>query len=246
MDLRRIAGIAGLVTAALFILTIVLTFAAGAPPALDDPAQKVSRYYQDNRSMLQLTGIIGFLTQFTIPLWFIPIYRWIRDRSWSRGATGAASTGTADEEAGTWVTVALAGFIATGAIAAVQTGIATALASGIEDELGGSEPTVTALFDLYNGLSAAIGALVAVFAVGLAFAARGSDFFPSWASPVLLVTTVLSLISIFAPFTEADFLGILGLVAFVLLIVVIIGSSLRLLGGARTTTTGTPTTGTTT
>lgn len=252
MDLRRIAGWAGLVSAVLFIISLVLTFSAGAPPALDDPAQKVTQYYQDNRSMLQLNGIIGFSTLFLIPLWFVPIYRWIRDRSWATGAGTPATAATADEEAGTWATIALTGFIATGAIVGVQTGVAGAIASGIEDELGGSDPTVTALFDVYNGLGAAFGVTFALFALGLAFAGKGTAFLPSWASPVLLVLALTSFLSMLGPFTEADFFAILGLVSFVLFIIVVIGSSLRLLGGARpttgtTTTTGTPpTTGTTT
>ena len=230
MSLRRIAGIAGLVSAALFILTIVITFAAGAPPALDDSAQKVTSYYEDNRGMLQLNGVLGFLTLFTIPLWFVPLYRWIRDRAW---ASGGATTGrddvAANDDEGGWATIALAGFITTGAIAAVQTAVATALAQGIEDELGGNEATVTALFDLYNGLAAAIGPLFALFALALAYAARGTGYLPDWASPVLLVTAALALISTLAPFTESDFIGLLGLLAFILFIVVIIASSLRLM-----------------
>ena len=249
MTLRRIAGLAGLVTAVLFALTIILTFAAGAPPALDDPAPKVSQYYEDNRSMLQLSGILGFLSLFTIALWFIPIYRWIRDRSWAAGGTapgtaaatttardtataGGVAGATAEDDTVGWATIALAEFIATGAVAAVQTAVATAIASGIEDELGGNDATVTALFDFYNALGAAVGVLIALFTVGLAFAARGTDFVPTWASPVLLAVAVLSLLSMLGPFTESDFFAILSLLAFILFIVVLVGSSLRLMGGA--------------
>ncbi|MFN2588780.1 MAG: hypothetical protein ABR613_11785 [Actinomycetota bacterium] len=184
MNLRRIAGAAGLISAGLFLLTIVLTFSAGRPPALDESAREVSSYYRDNSSMLQLNGVIGFITLFVIPLWFIPLYRWIRDRAWAGGSTGT-SDARSDDDSGTWATIALAGFIATGAVSAVQTGVATALAQGIEDELGGNDATVTALFDLYNGLGAAVGALFALFALGLAYAARGTGYLPSWASPVL-------------------------------------------------------------
>lgn len=242
MDLRRIAGLAGLLASALFILAVILTFAAGQPPALDESAQKVTRYYQDNRSTLQLTGIISFLILFIIPFWFIPIYRWIRDRSWATSA-GAGTTpgGRAEDETGTWATLALAAFIATGVVNGVQTAVATAVASGIEDELGGNDATVTALFDLYNGLGAAIGPFFALLSVGVALVARGTPLFPNWSTPVLGVAAILILLSTFAPFTEIDFLAILGLIGFLLFIAVIIGSSLRLLGAA-----GSPTTTTTT
>ncbi len=246
MDLRRTAGLAGIISGILFVISLILTFSAGQPPALDEPASKVTQYYEDNKSMLQLNGIIGFITLFLVPIWFVPIYRWIRDRAWARG--GAGTTTTTDDDAGAWITLAFGGFIAAGALVGAQTGVATALTMGIEDELGGNDATVTALFDLYNGLGAAFGVVFALYALGLALGARATEYFPSWASPVLLVVTLTSLLSIFGPFTESDFFAILALIAFVLFIVVIIGSSLRLLGGARpsTGTTGTPTTGTTT
>ena len=249
MNLRRLAGAAGLLSAALFVLTIILTFVAGAPPALDDPVQDVASYYEDNQGLLQVNGIIGFITLFTIPLWFIPLYRWIRDRAWAAGGGGAGASaaatpapagttaaaaggGTADDDAGVWATVAFGGFIATGAIAATQTGVATALAQSIED-IRGSDEVVVALFDTYNGLGAAIGPVFALFAVGLAFASRGTGLLPNWTRPVLLVAAVLSLISILAPFTESDAIGLLGLLAFVLFIVALIGSSLSLLSAPR-------------
>lgn len=259
MNLRRLAGLAGLVSAALFVLTIVLTFVAGAPPALDDPVNKVASYYEDNRGLLQVNGILGFITLFTIPVWFIPLYRWIRDRAWIAGDAGArvtpagastaASGGSAaaagrggagaDDDAGVWATIAFGAFIATGAVAAVQGGIATALAQSIED-IRGSDEVVLALFDAYNGLSAGLSPLFALFAVGLAFASRGTGLVPEWCRPVLLVAAVLGLISILAPFTESDVLGLAGLLSFVLFIVVVIASSLALLRPAATTGGATP------
>ncbi len=240
------AGLAGLLSAALFLLTIILTFVAGAPPALDDPVQDVANYYEDNQGLLQVNAILGFITLITFPIWFVPLYRWIRDRAWAAGGTGpgasaaatttatpgstavAGTAGTAQDDAGVWATIAFGSFIATGAVAAIQGGVATALAQSIED-IRGSDEVVLALFDTYNGLSAALSPLFALFAIALALAARGTDLLPNWTRPVLLVAAVLALVSMLAPFTESDALGLLGLVGFVLFIIVVAGSSLSLL-----------------
>jgi hypothetical protein len=225
MNLRRIAAIAGLVSALIFLLTIIITFAAGAPPGLDDSAGEVATYYEDNQGLFQLSSVITFVGFFTVPLWFIPIYRWIRDRAW---ISGEATRPAAADEAGTWATIAFGSFLVTGAIASVQTGITAALVQSIEDTRG-SQEVVTALFDSINSLAAGVGAAFALFLIALAMAARGTDYLPSWASPVLLIAGLLSIISIFAPITEVDVLALAGLLAFALFIIIIGSSSIRLL-----------------
>ena len=241
MNLRRVAAVAGLVSAGLFLLTIIITFAAGAPPALDDPAKDVASYYEDNQSLLQINGAIALVGTALIALWFVPIYRWIRDRGWvarDRAATGATAPAAGDD-AGTWATIALAAFIATGAVVAVQGAIGVGLAQSIEDTRG-SDEVVTALFDAFNGLGAAIGPLFALYLFALALSSRGTGYLPNWTIPVLYLASALSLITVLAPQTESDALGIAGLAAFALFIVVIAASSLTLMrpdAGTRSTTT---------
>lgn len=240
MNLRRVAAVAALVTAALFLLSIILTFAAGTPPALDDSARKVAAYYEDNQGLLQLNAVITYVSIGLIALWFVPIYRWIRDRAWVAGDAGTAARPAAGDESGTWATIALTGFIATGAVAAAQTGVGGALAQSIEDTRG-SDEVVTALFDTFNGLGSAIGPLFALFLAALAMSSRGSGYLPGWTSPVLLVAAGASLISMLAPITESDAVALVGLFAFLLFIVVLAASGLTLLRSAAGETTRTTT-----
>ncbi|HEX2121531.1 MAG TPA: hypothetical protein VHL59_07805, partial [Thermoanaerobaculia bacterium] len=87
-DYGRIAGAAGIVSGVLLILLVILTFAGGAPPALDESGQGVINYYQDNEGLSKLGGILGFIALATVPVWFIGIYNALRDR-------GTVATGTA-------------------------------------------------------------------------------------------------------------------------------------------------------
>ena len=201
-DYGRLAGMFGVLTAVLILILIIITFAGGAPPALDAPSQEVINYYQENEGLSKLGGILGFIVLATAAIWFLGVYSVLRDR------------GTAALEA--WPRLGLTGFIVTGALVGTQGAVALGIALGAKDEFQGAPPVAGALFDLYNGLGAAIGVVFGLFllATGISLARAGG--YPAWWSQMLYVAAIASFISFLAPFTEQDAFALIGLLPLVL------------------------------
>jgi hypothetical protein len=221
MDYQRIAATSGLISAALLLVFIVTFFAGGAPPALDDPAQKVLNYYQDNRSLSYITAAIGFILLGLIPIFFLGVYALLRD--------------ALAPNLQVWPRLSLVALIVTGAFVGVQGSAAFALALGAKDEFGGSPPVAGALFDLYNALAAAIAVVFAVFLLAVGVAQDRAAGYPKWWSQMLYIGAAASLISFLAPFTNSDFLAILGLLPVILFAVWIAVASLAMQRGTRGT-----------
>jgi len=201
-DYGRIAGTFGLITGVLALLLVIITFAGGTPPAIDSPSQEVLNYYQDNEGLAKLGSMIGFLILLTAPLFFLGLYSRLRD---GRDASG-------DE----WPRVALTAFIATGAFSGTQGAVGLALALGAKDEFDGAPAVAGALFDIYNGLAAAIAIAFGLFliATGISLQRRGG--YPGWWSTLLFAAGAASFISFFAPYTEIEALALIGLIPFLL------------------------------
>ncbi|MDQ4065720.1 MAG: hypothetical protein M3161_06705, partial [Actinomycetota bacterium] len=220
-DYGRIAGAAGIVSGVLLILLVILTFAGGAPPALDDPAQDVISYYQDNEGLSKLGGILGFIALLTVPVWFIGIYNALRDRG--TATTGGVGT-TAAADGVAWPRLGLVALIVTGALVAVQGSAALALGLGATDEFQGAPAVAGALFDLYNALGAAIAITFGLFLLAIGVALQRSGGYPNWWASLLYVGALASFISFFAPFFEADALAYFGLIPILILAVFALAS----------------------
>ena len=232
-DYGRVASMAGVATAVLVLLSLIITFTNGAPPALDDPEQKIIDYYQNNQGRSEIGAIVGFLILGTASMFFIGLYTWLRDAT--RG--NASDAGYADAN-NAWPRLALANFIAAGAIVAVQGSAALAIALGAQDEFDGSPGIAGALFDLYNALGAAFAIPFTVFFIATGVAidrarGRGRDNsregLPSWLTPALYLAGVSSFIAFFAPFAEIDALAYFGLIAYIIFGVLgaVCGTALR-------------------
>ena len=214
-DYGRIAAYAGIISAILVGLSIVLTFVQGAPPALDDPADKVLKFYKENKDMVKFGAILGFLSLVTIPVWYLGLYSALRDRL----TTGSDS----------WPRLGLVALIATGAVIAVQTGVILALGLGAKDEFDRAPAVGGALFDIYNGLAAGIAVLfgLALIATGVAVDRAGG--YPKWWSTILYVAGIASFISFLAPFIDADVLAYAALITIILFIVFVVVTSMAML-----------------
>lgn len=206
----KVAAAAGLLTALLVLISIVITFSNGAPPALDDGSQKVIDYYQNNQGRSEIGAIVGFLILGTAAIFFVGLYTSLRDR-------GNASTATDALTDNAWPRLALTTFIASGAIVAAQGSAALALALGAQDEFDGAPGVAGALFNLYNALGAAFAIPFAVFLAATAYSLDRVDGrrYPGWLKPALLVGAVSSFIAFFAPFAEIDALAYFGLIAYI-------------------------------
>jgi hypothetical protein len=213
-DYGRIAAMFGFITVGLFVLSIIVTFVGGAPPALDASAREIVKYYSDNEGLAKLGGIIGFLALGTVAVFFLGVYSALRDR-----ATAATSA---------WPRLSLTAFIVSGAFVGVQGAAALAIALGVKDDFGGTPAIAGALFDLYNALAAVVAVVLAVFlaATGVALARAGG--YPRWWSTLLYVGALFSLVSFLAPFTEIDALAYLGLIAFIIFTIWIAAASMAL------------------
>lgn len=240
-DYGRVAAMAGLATAVLVLISIIITFSSGAPPALDDPEQKVIDYYQNNQGLSEIGAIVGFLILGTAATFYIGLYTWLRDST-----RGDASDARNTDANNAWPRLALASFIAAGSIVAVQGASALAIALGAQDEFDGSPGIAGALFNLYNALGAAFAIPFAVFFVATGVAidrarSRGRDNsrgeLPSWLTPALYLGGVSSFIAFFAPFAEIDALAYFGLIAYIVfgLLGAVCGNALR--AGTRTSAT---------
>lgn len=236
-DYGRIASTAGIISGVLLILLVILTFAQGAPPALDDPAQDVLTYYQDNEGLSKLGGILGFIALVTVPVWFIGIYNALRG---DRGAATTGAVGASDDVA--WPRLGLVALIVTGALVAVQGSAALALALGAKDEFDGAPAVAGALFDLYNALGAAIAVVLGLtlLATGMALQQRGG--YPNWWATALYIGAIASFISFFAPFFEADALAYFGIISILVLAAFALASGMAMNRGPTGTTTTTTTT----
>ena len=213
-DYGRIAGMFGLISAVLFVVLLIITFAGGAPPALDASAQEVVKYYSDNEGLSKLGGILGFIGLLTVPIFYLGVYSTLRDR----GAGGD-----------TWPRLSLVALIVTGAFIGVQGSAALAIALGVKDDFGDTPAVAGALFDLYNALGAAIAIVFGLFFAATGVALKRAGGYPAWWSTLLYVAALFSFVNFFAPFTEIDVLALLGLIPFVIFIIWIAAASMWLM-----------------
>lgn len=220
-DYGRLAAYAGIVSAILVGLGVILTFMQGAPPALDDPADKVLGFYKENKDMVKFGAALGFLSLVTIPVWYLGLYSALRDRLSNAGDS--------------WPRLGLTALIATGATIAVHTGVVLALALGAKDEFDRAPAVGGALFDIYNGISAGIAVLfgLALLATGVAVDRAGG--YEKWWSTILYVAGVASFVSFFAPFFKADALAYAALVTVIGFVIFMVVTSMSML---RSHTTG--------
>lgn len=236
-DYGRIASTAGIVSGVLLILLVILTFAGGAPPAIDDSSRDVITYYQDNEGLSKLGGILGFIALLTVPVWFIAIYNALRG---DRGVATTATAATSDTVA--WPRVALVALVVTGALAAVQGSTALALGLGANDEFEGAPAVAGGLFDLYNALGAAIAIVFGLTLLATGVALQGRGGYPNWWATLLYVGALASFISFFAPFFEAEALAFFGIIPILVFAVFALASGMALNRGGTGTTTPTTTT----
>lgn len=221
-DYGRVAAYAGIVSAILVGLSLILTFVQGAPPALDDPADKVLKFYKDNVELVKLGAALGFLSLVAIPTWYLGLYSALRDRL----STGADA----------WPRLGLTALIATGSVIAAQTGVILALALGAKDEFDKTPAVAGALFDIYNGMAAGIAVLFGLLLIATGVAVDRAGGYPKWWSTILYVAGVASFISFLAPFLKADALAYAGLVTVILFIVFIVVTSMAMLKSRGTVT----------
>lgn len=229
-DFRRTAGLAGVVSAVLLVITLVATFAQGAPPALDASSQGLAKYFSNNEGLAKVAAFFGMLPILTLPVWFVGWYLSFR----------GSDTSIGDLVSGAWARVALIAFIALGAFSTVQGAATFAIVLGIKDEFDGQPAVAGALFDLYNALGVG-SALAMTLLLWAAATCHGDarDRGPSWLKTALYAGTILALVSFFAPFLEIDALAFAGLFAFLVFIawVAVTGLSLLKPGAATTNTT---------
>ena len=223
-DYRRMAGLAGVVSAILLTLGLILTFAQGAPPALDGSSEDIAQYFADNEGLGRIAGLFSFLPILTVPVFFIGWY--LLNRGEGTSSAGATATGA-------WARVALLSLIVLGVLSTIQGSAALAIVMGVKDEFGGQPAIAGALFDLYNAVGAGSALAMALLLWSVAQCHRdGRDGSPSWLPMALLVGAVAALLSFLAPFTELDALAFAGLLAFIVFIVWIAVAGLGLLRSA--------------
>lgn len=226
-DFRRLAGMAGVASAALFVVGIVVTFAQGAPPALDASAREIGTYFSNNVGLAKVSALINIIPILFVPLFFAAMYLTFRE----------GGVGTSAARVDGWPVAALIGFIALGVFSTLQGCAALAIALGVKDEFGGQPEIAAALFDLYNAVAPASALAMALLLWSVGNCHTRTGIGPSWLPSALYVGAAAAAISMLAPFLEIDALAFLGLLAFIIFIVwvAVAGMGLMRPSGARAT-----------
>jgi hypothetical protein len=220
MDVRRREQW-GAATGILFVIALVAAFVFGPdkPPGYDESAQQVLSYVQENRDETQASTALIVLGGFLF-LWFL-------------GTLGRALRVGQGE--GRLATVAVAGGVATIAVAAV--GQAAFWAASYHTDL--DPGVVRGLYDLGSGAFLLVGLAIAALIGASSLAAIRSGVLPSWlgvfGEVFALFTLVVTVVGTFqetGAFSPSD--GALGLLVFVGFLIWTLATSIVLVRGVGT------------
>lgn len=209
-DFRRVAGMAGVISAIALLLGLVAGFAQGAPPALDASSQEITTFFSDNEGLARMAGLLNVLPILTLPIFFAGIYVLFRDSGAAAGPRGVLGDG--------WPVAALIAFIALGVFSTIQGAAAFAITLGVQDEFGGQPAVGGALFDLYNAIAPASALSMALLLWSIAMCNLRAGTGQPWLKTLLYVGAAAAALSFFAPFLEIDALAYFGLLAFLIFI----------------------------
>ncbi len=205
---QKLAGAAGIL---FVVLTLVSAFIVSPPPSADESPAKFLEYFDDNRTVLLVQMIIGFIAAIPAVLFLSGFWNLVRGE---------------EAEGGIFATTALVGFVLAGAVVLVATGWIGALGY-LGDGNGLDEGNARTLSLLGSVLcNSAIFAGFATFEGGSALVLLNGSAFPKWLGWAGLVVSLLGLLGMFsigregffAPFGPASFLAFLSFSAYVVLV----------------------------
>ena len=195
MSNARVSGWSGIAFLGIQVLSTILYFLGGVPPAADDPVKQVA-YAAQNATLHLTVAIVSAIGAIAFLSYALGI----------RGMLLAAGRELDRAAAATWGT----GLV----LAAVMIVASSVLAAGALDASSRPDGSVIRAFDEFELVITTLGAVVIV--VFLAAAAKGTldaAAFPRWTAYVARIAAVLNFVSIFALYLGATAGGLLAFFA---------------------------------
>lgn len=180
------------------VLGLVGTLISGSPPAPTDSAREILEYFDDNQSAIRIANYLAVLGIFFLLFWLGGLWALLRRA-----------------EGGAPLLTVVAGLGAVLGAAGAGTSFAvTSLIALRHDSIGpgGAEVFYALSFTLFGISGVGIAALV----IATSVITLRTGIFPSWVGWGGMVLGVLWLVAALAIATDRDFIGIFGLVSFVL------------------------------
>jgi hypothetical protein len=191
------------------VLAVVSSFIAGAPPDVDDSAQKISDYFNDHAGAIQASQLIGGLSALGLAWWFGSLYR-----TMTRAEDGRARLSI----------VALFGLLFAGAMVSVAGAISSAVAMRIDD-VGDASPF---FYLLTMVLVATAGFGIVIFLGAVCALAYRTKLWPQWINILGWVAALAFLVGTIGTATDTQAFYLFGLIGFLLWSIWILVISVRM------------------
>jgi hypothetical protein len=195
MDEARWARYAALGGIWFVVLNVIGAFVAGTPPKTTDSAVKIAKYFHDHHRAIEIgtlfigLGLIGLLW------WFGSLWRLMVD---------------AEEGRARLAVVALAG-LAVAAAMALMSGV---VSSTVALQLGTLGASVKFFYIMTVVLLSAAGFGIVTFIAAVTSLSYRTKMFAPWVNVIGWIAALLFLISTIGVVTDRNWIGVLGLVSF--------------------------------
>lgn len=189
---ERFAALGGFV---FVILNVVAGFLPGTPPASDDSAAEVAKYFKDNASNIKTSQILALFGAIGLAWWFGSLFRRMRA---AEGGDPRLSV------------VALVGLAWGGAVAAMSGAITATTAMRIDD-LGEASRV---FYTLSLAVIASAGVGVVVFLGAFAALNYRTAFFPAWTSYLAWLAGAGFLVGMCGAGTDSNAINMIGFISF--------------------------------
>jgi hypothetical protein len=200
---RRSAAAGGVL---FVVLSVASTFVAGAPPASDASAAKITTYFHDHSGAIKVSLLLGGLGVMALLWWLGALWRILSDAESGRPQLTAVAA------------VALG----SGVTLAMSSGTFTAAAAQRADTLGDN---VQLLFTLSLITIAAAGFGLSLFLATVCMLNMRARVFPVWTNAVGAVAAAAFLVGTIATTTDANAVNVVALVAFLVWCIWLLGVS---------------------
>ncbi|MEY2424183.1 MAG: hypothetical protein QOI95_4250 [Acidimicrobiaceae bacterium] len=203
----RYAALGGFV---FVVLNVVAGFLPGVPPASDDSATEVAKYFKDNATNIQTAQALALLGTIGLAWWFGSLFRRMRA---AEGGDPRLSV------------VALLGLALGGATAIMSGAITAATAMRIDDFGTGGEGAVRLFYSLSLVVIASSAAGVIIFLSAFGALNYRARMFPAWTSYLAWLAAAGFLVGLFSVCTDASAINSIGFISFLVWCVWIVAIS---------------------
>ncbi len=207
-SIRRYCAMGGF---AFVVLGLIGTVLSGSPPAATDPPAEILEYFKDSEAAIRIASYLSVLGIFFLLFWLGNLWAILRRA-----------------EGGAPLLTVVAGLGAV--LGAAGAGTSFAITSMIALRHGSITPGGAAIFyELSFTLLGASGVGVAALVLSTSLIVLRTSVFPRWIGAGGIVLTVAWLVAARAIATDREFIGVFGLISFVLWSIWILAISVMML-----------------